>query len=374
MAITRDQLYKVIKEKWEQLHPHIQHAVFWGDVDAPRYSTANRDYYFIVLEDNLADRMSPEVRSSYEEGDGKELFEYTDDRGRLQPPKIYSLASSSALTFNMFLNETVGLTGDLREHAVHSYPAAADGPKGSEGSYTVEYEKKLRVFNTGDTAANLDACLTELADRDPRVIFVETKYLEWIADEPKTLAPCYDDPSRYPRELCAALKVLRDRINAKGFSHLDAKQLYTHICGIYNERFYRGGLDFDPCRITLALCCWAPDPQYFEGTCIDPAEYQAVRDTLVEECKLFTDCLTGCSPSVFDLVREKGGDFEFAAIPAGRIMQITQVAARATLTEFLQDPAGVLNGVLKKITETRAESEFMKRYGPDTGSPDGSAE
>ncbi|MBO4548022.1 MAG: hypothetical protein J5758_02295 [Abditibacteriota bacterium] len=364
MAITRDLLYKVIKERWERLHPHREHAVFWGDVKSPRYSTVNRDYYFIVLDDNLDERMSPEVRYSYDNGDGGELEEYFDKYGRLQPPKIQSLASSSALTFNMFLNGNVTITGELRDHAVHSYPAAADGEKGPESgignTYEVEYEKKLRVFNTGDTAANLDAYLY---DTDARAIFVETKYLEWITDEPKTLAPCYGDPSRYPAELCEALKTLRARINAKGFRHLDAKQLCTHICGIYNERFYRGGLSNAPRRITLALCYWAPDPQFFEGTCVDPAEYQAVRDEFAAECRLFTDCLTDCRPSVFDLFREKGAGFEFAAIPADRLMKITKITPGVPLAELAEDPAGALD---KMSGEPRAASEFMKRYLDDT--------
>ncbi|MBR4749718.1 MAG: hypothetical protein IK083_09155 [Abditibacteriota bacterium] len=346
MIISRLSLYKVIKDRWLRLHPGAERPVFRGDAEDCPYKTRMRDFYFIRRDDNLLQSMSPDTERAYREGDGGELEEYVDKHGSLQPPKLHSVASSSALTFNIFGNGPEAVfAGDLRESSAHSYPPAADsGPEG--GPYRIEYEKKLRVLWGSNRPANLDAYLYD----GKNGVFVETKLSEWLCDPPKVLDHAYGDPSRYPAGLFEALAPLRKRVNSRDFRRLDAAQLYRHIIGIFNERCYLGGLPGTLSRITLALCYWAPEPEYFAGTDIDPRHYEAAREELIGDCALFTDRLAASSPSVFDLFGEKGVRFGFAAIPADRLAGLLQ----------REDPA--------------AYSEFMKRYGADTGSPDGSAE
>ena len=121
-------------------------------------------FYFDDYDDNLYTKMSKAVYTAYKDGNGGELDG--------NPPKMASIASSSAMTFNIIGNDPVDIHND---YSISSSVNAStvNIPK---GKYKIEYEKKLFPINKGNSPSHLDAFLW--CEENKTGIFCESWMLE----------------------------------------------------------------------------------------------------------------------------------------------------------------------------------------------------
>lgn len=189
----------------------------------------SRPWYFNDYADNLLYPMDEKVEQAYLEGDGDELLPYWKN-GTLCPPKMGSIASSSAMSFNLLAN------GPAIIMEGNALPA---------GTYELQYEKKMFTITAGKHPANLDVFLTDESGRT--AIFCEMKLLEWL-EPPKTLKDSYRNRRFYfasdatavdhPIDAFAVFQSVIDEVNRTAFTRYDAWQMLRHLLAIYNYTSY----------------------------------------------------------------------------------------------------------------------------------------
>lgn len=188
--------------------------------------------YFADKHDNWFYReMAMEHKIQYGRGSGGELESGKDGR----PPKMASLRSSSAMTYNILGNHAVV----LKENSCGFVP----------GQYQIEYEKQLYTLKRG-MPANLDAFLYS----EKHALFCEMKMMEWICSIPGGLRGAYKDESQYfasetnkrsIEEFCRIIHLLeKEMISCSRiaqneeifhFKRYDAWQMFKHMLAIYNH-------------------------------------------------------------------------------------------------------------------------------------------
>ena len=247
------------------------------------------EYYFKELEDNLICEMTDSTLNAYIHGSGSEL----------QPPKMYAIHSSSAMTFNIF--------GNVDKKV--KIKAESELPK---GEYGLEYEKQLPAVKS---PANLDVCLTS----DNHILLFEMKMTEWLSDhdQPKKLSATYlkDDvyPNKDEKDISfrgAMQELMWNYIpGGKGnpvkkeyrctTTHFDAFQIMLHIFAIYKALHinkypdeykkindnYR--LPTKPKIITLVIGYWTvPKKNFFTNDIYEL--YSDMEGTMRDEIEKFT--------------------------------------------------------------------------------------
>ena len=190
----------------------------------PRYP-----FYYNDYKHNLYCKMSESVLESYERGNGGETKSQTIQRnGRTYtfPAKMASIVSSSAMTFNLLGNDNVSL---LKNGVL------------PDGTYDVEYEKRMHVLTCGNQPAHLDAFLSN--EQSKTAIFCEMKVLEWLGKPTKIRATYFSDKYYFYSDLGAvpfsknAHKFFVEWANvleAIAFKRYDAWQMFKHLLAIYN--------------------------------------------------------------------------------------------------------------------------------------------
>ncbi len=160
---------------------------------AKQYHNSKYSFYYEDYNDNLFCALGDDALAAYKNGSGGETKETVKEKNGVvwtEPPKMASIVSSSAMTFNLLGNETIVIPEDYtipstNESLPHVIPA---------GTYTVRYEKQFFTVNKGSNPANLDAFLYCKATNT--AIFCEMKTLEWLG-EPGTLKDSYLDENSY---------------------------------------------------------------------------------------------------------------------------------------------------------------------------------
>ena len=199
----------------------------------------NRKFYCARYEDNLFCPLGEQALDAYNNGSGAETRpteKMVKGQRVISPAKMASVASSSAMTFNLLGNEPATiLTDDILPH----------------GTYDVQYEKQMYTVKKGSNPANLDAFLSN--ERDKTAIFCEMKMLEWLGN-PSCLKEAYlnkdyyfaADYSNIERHIDAyqtfneVIEQLMDRnkITNAGcrsiFKRYDVWQMVKHLLAIYN--------------------------------------------------------------------------------------------------------------------------------------------
>ena len=188
---------------------------------------ADHEFYYQDYRDNLFCALGDDARQAYEEGSGSETKPYIwKGHGKevLCPPKMASVASSSAMTFNLLGNGPATILADKK------LPA---------GTYCVQYEKKMQTLNIGSGPANLDAFLSNTANKT--AAFCEMKLLEWLG-EPGKLKDSYRNKEYYvvPESFESFLKVItaidkQQKTAPNLFKRYDAYQMFKHLLAIYNH-------------------------------------------------------------------------------------------------------------------------------------------
>lgn len=184
----------------------------------------NHPYHYKNYQDNLFCPMAEQAMQSYSKGSGNELQPYQRS-GKQCPAKMSSIASSSAMTFN--------LLGDG--------PAVIKGKHLPQGAYQVQYEKQMYTLNIGSNPANLDAFLS--SELTKTAIFCEMKLLEWL-NSPGALKDSYQNPTYYftpdtnavsqPLDAYDVFNELANILKGIGFQRYDAWQMFKHLLAIYN--------------------------------------------------------------------------------------------------------------------------------------------
>lgn len=202
-----------------------------GKVSPEKSFDAKHPYHYYNYRDNLFCAMGDPARQAYAAGSGQELLPYIY-KGVSCPAKMSSIASSSAMTYN--------LLGDGPATILPSSALPA-------GTYQVQYEKQMCTLRLGGNPANLDAFLSN--EKEQTTIFCEMKLLEWL-DQPGTLKPGYRTDQHY-FDKDAAYPVfdgLIKKIEAENFQHYDAWQMFKHLLAIYNYTAFSAQVAVDGFR------------------------------------------------------------------------------------------------------------------------------
>ena len=112
----------------------------------PKEKVYSSDYpfYYKDYRDNLFCPMGEQAYNAYQQGSGSELLPELKN-GQECPPKMASIASSSAMTFN--------LLGDG--------PAVIKGSHLPQGAYQVQYEKQMFTLGRSISPAHLRTKIRE---------------------------------------------------------------------------------------------------------------------------------------------------------------------------------------------------------------------
>lgn len=189
---------------------------------------SNRKFYYADYKDNLIYPMAEKHVGEYSVADGGEM----EAKG-IRPAKMASLASSSAMTFNIL--------GNLVAELECGFPF-------TPGTYEISYEKQMHTLNIGSNPANLDAFLAN--DDVGEAIFCEMKMMEWLG-KPGALKAAYLKADNYfckeAYEVFTAIaKVLRstdtpnkDDVYPSIFTQYDGWQMFKHTLAIYNATSHK---------------------------------------------------------------------------------------------------------------------------------------
>lgn len=199
---------------------------------------SKRRFYYKRYEDNLFCPMDGKTFCAYDNGSGAETKPTViikDGKKIITPAKMASIASSSAMTFNLLGNGSVTISsGDVLPR----------------GTYEVEYEKQMCTVSKGSKPANLDAFLS---NEDKKIaIFCEMKMLEWLGT-PSCLKKAYRSKDHYfetnylnigsPVDAYEVFNEIIEQMKRPNseksgdpsvFRQYDAWQMLKHLLAIYN--------------------------------------------------------------------------------------------------------------------------------------------
>lgn len=206
---------------------------------SPDKSDSKKRFYYANYEDNLFYPLGEQARLAYDNGSGAETHpteKMVKGKKVINPAKMASIASSSAMTFNLLGNETATiLTNDVLPH----------------GTYNVQYEKQMYTVKKGSSPANLDAFLSN--EQNKTAIFCEMKMLEWLGN-PSCLKEAYLNKDYYfaadyanigyPVDAYQTFNEIieklidRNKLTKAGyhsiFKRYDVWQMLKHLLSIYN--------------------------------------------------------------------------------------------------------------------------------------------
>lgn len=186
-------------------------------------------FYYKSYTDNLYCPMEEEAKHAYSVGNGGEINEQAISRNGIAytiPAKMASIASSSAMTFNLLGNGTVKF---LQNDVFPQY------------HYSVEYEKQMYTIAGGNRPAHLDAFLSN--EKNKSAVFCEMKFLEWLGT-PREITKAYFMKRYYFKEDMSTVAVAQDAfeiffelaeiLKKEDFRCYDAAQMFRHLLAIYN--------------------------------------------------------------------------------------------------------------------------------------------
>lgn len=231
------EILDLLKERYEQV------------VGTGTYRTRSQmqNYWLDNYKDNLIHPMNASAEVAYGAGAGNEIG----------TGKISALKSSSALTYNLFWNQTANI--------VRAVP-----PLGN-GTYSVEFEKQYKTLRTSNFPAHLDAFL--YCKETGEAIACEMKMTEWIFNKPSRLRASYLNPNNYANQSAGNIfaSVADKEIKGKPiigkdgrcleyevkYQNYDAAQMFKHVVALYracDEGYTAEKLEVK--KLTLLNCAW----------------------------------------------------------------------------------------------------------------------
>lgn len=261
-----DDMDKFSYEILDELKKRMNKPDTYYQIEQIGENISARQFYLKELDDNLAEPMTEAVRVAFDKGSGNEL----DD-------KMKAIRSSSAMTYNLFLNGVATFKGN---------------------SYNVAYEKQF--FTLKETLrgkpANLDVLLTREDEKE--IIACEMKMCEWIFNKPSKLKSAYLQRSSYQYEESADIFIeISNRMSktAKNTEYAseylsktlqyDIFQMFKHALALYNA-CRNGELNVD--KLTLLNCVWEIP---FDLSPISTAKYQKKLSREHDEFSFFRETI-----------------------------------------------------------------------------------
>lgn len=280
-----------------------------------------RRFYYKSYKDNLYCPLGEAALEAYDKGSGAETRPTEKKiKGKLvqSPAKMASIASSSAMTFNLLGNAPVTIVSDLLI---------------PHGTYEVEYEKQMYTVKRGSNPANLDAFLSNKPDKT--AVFCEMKFLEWLG-APGVLKDAYLDESYFftadssavgcpvnaysafhdvimklTKQIVPDKKKPGHNLHRSIFVRYDAWQMLKHLLAIYNYTSYvtQHSVDsfgaFPSMAGTYNRIFLLNVVNEFPIECIEDsnvrAEYAEAMNQEREEARIFSDIIRNSEiPHLFD--------------------------------------------------------------------------
>lgn len=245
-----------------------------------------QSYWLENNEDNLFRPMDANAAKAYGQGAGNEII----------TGKIGALKSSSALTYNLFWNQAAEIIKSDAEGRIE------------EGTYKVEFEKRLRTLKSSSMPAHLDAFL--YCPQTEEAIACEMKMTEWIFNKPGKLRASYLNSDNYfdskfgkamvplAYELMKYEYPLPVREDYPcGMEHYDAFQMFKHVCACYNACKTKNPGEIR--KLTLVNCVWTlSDPtilseksynKYMSALEMEYMEFNKFKRTMTSIKECFSD-------------------------------------------------------------------------------------
>lgn len=193
----------------EQVRVELQKATVLKDV---KYS---KGFYFEKVEDGLfQNRMPIKHTLMFDKGSGSELKDKGDELA-----KAKAIDSSSMLSYNFF------------SWVSAERPLTLFGIKYTQ----VYFEIRLKTLTTSNAPANLDVAL--VSGDNKNVLFIESKFLEYLSNEKSDISTSYTDEKRYFKEnkYIGKLTSLAKEFNGKSCGYYEGiKQNICHFVAISN--------------------------------------------------------------------------------------------------------------------------------------------
>jgi hypothetical protein len=162
--------------------------------------------YFNSYKDNIFDgEMDKEFQDMFDSGSGGELHS-----------KAEAIHSSSMLSYNIF-------------HIIKKNPITFRGVTYND----VLFEVKLQTIKGSPAPANMDVVLIGKKEGKTHVMFIESKFLEYVDNKKSELSESYANENKWLVKNVDWLNIINAQPSTKGY-HEGIKQAITHLFGIHN--------------------------------------------------------------------------------------------------------------------------------------------
>lgn len=162
--------------------------------------------YFDSYKDNIFDgKMDEMFQDMFDNGSGGELHS-----------KAEAVHSSSMLSYNIF-------------HVIKKTPISFKGVT----YHDVLFEVKMQTIKGSPAPANMDVVLIGEKEGKTHVMFIESKFLEYVDNKKSELSKSYENENKWFVKNVDWLNIIKAQPSTKGY-HEGIKQAVTHLFGIHN--------------------------------------------------------------------------------------------------------------------------------------------
>lgn len=213
--------------------------------------------YFDSYKDNIfGHEMDKEFQDMFDNGSGGELHS-----------KAEAIHSSSMLSYNIF-------------HIIKKNPVTFKGVTYND----VLFEVKLQTIKGSHAPANMDVVLTGEKDDKTHVMFIESKFLEYVDNKKSELSKSYSNKNKWIASNVDWTKIIKAQPTTKGY-HEGIKQTITHLFGIHNFLVNHNipalaSIDIDKTSFEFVNMIYEPNETFEESN-----SYKAYKDLYSEYVK-----------------------------------------------------------------------------------------
>lgn len=199
--------------------------------------------YFDSYKDNIfGHAMDKEFQDMFDNGSGGELHS-----------KAEAIHSSSMLSYNIF-------------HVIKKTPISFKGVTYND----VLFEVKLQTIKGSPAPANMDVVLIGEKDGKTHVMFIESKFLEYVGNQKAELSKSYSSKNKWLVTNVDWLKIINAQPTTKGY-HEGIKQTITHLFAIHNLLVNHNdvpalaSIDIDKTFFEFVNMIYEPDERFKES-------------------------------------------------------------------------------------------------------------
>lgn len=223
------------------------------------HQSLNDKGYFDSYRDNIFDgKMDKEFQEMFDNGSGGELHS-----------KAEAIHSSSMLSYNIF-------------HIIKKNPITYKGVTYND----VLFEVKLQTIKGSPAPANIDVVLIGEKESKTHVMFIESKFLEYVDNKKSELSESYKNKKKWLVKKVDWLNIINAQPSTKGY-HEGIKQAITHLFGIHNLLINHvpalKSVDIEKTSFEFVNMIYAPDERFEESNSYD--NYKTLYSVFVNKIK-----------------------------------------------------------------------------------------